>query len=115
MTHSGRRSTVTDRTSCLVRNKEKRDITNTDRPALYGNISQRLRAIIGSLSSVLVYIIDDSCRSGTEMKYPALSAEVRLLLREMASRYCRNYFSDRREACGLPKHGILYDQPSAVV
>lgn len=43
-----------------------------------------LRAIIASFSSVLVYIIDDSYRGGTEMKYPALSAQTRLLLREMA-------------------------------
>jgi len=74
-----------------------------------------LRAIIASFNSVLVYIIDDSSRSGTDMKYPASSAEARLLLREMAPRCCRNYISDRHEACGLPKHSILYDQPSAVV
>jgi hypothetical protein len=43
-----------------------------------------LRAIIVPFSSVLVYIIDDPNRSGTEMKYPASSAQARLLLREMA-------------------------------
>lgn len=43
-----------------------------------------LRATVASFSSVLVYIIDDCSRSGTAMKYPALSAEARLLLREMA-------------------------------
>jgi hypothetical protein len=74
-----------------------------------------LRAIKSSLISVLVYIIDDSSRSGAEMKYPDLSAQARILLREKAPRCCQNYTSDRREACGLPKHRILYDQPSAVV
>jgi hypothetical protein len=74
-----------------------------------------LRAIKASLSSELFYVIDDSSRSGTEMKYPDLRAEARILLREMALCCCQNYISDRREACGLPKHSILYDQPPAVV
>ena len=70
-----------------------------------------LRAIKSSLIFVLVYIIDDSSRGGTEMKYPDLSAEARILLRGMEPCCYRNYISDRREACGLPKHSILYDQP----
>ena len=47
-----------------------------------------LTSIKASLSSILFYIIDDSSRSGTEMKYPTLSAEARILLREKTLRCC---------------------------
>jgi len=77
--------------------------------------SDLLKVIKASHSSILFCVIDDSSRSRTEMKYPALSAEARMLLREITLRCCQNYVSDRREACGLPKHSLLFDQPSAVV